>query len=53
MHILYYPISPNNAHTRFPEAVFVIPDRPYKDEMIRQVEEMGAEEVVMNDEVCM
>lgn len=47
-----YPIiSPNEAHTRFPEAVFVIPDRPYKDEMIRQVEEMGAEEVVMNDEV--
>ena len=47
-----YPIiSPNQAHTRFPEAVFVIPDRPYKDEMIRQVEEMGAEEVVMNDEV--
>ncbi len=43
-----YPIiSPEQAHHEYPDAVFVIPDRPYKTEMINQLEEIGAEYVVM------
>ncbi len=43
----YEVISPEQAHKEYPEAVFVIPDRPYKTEMMNQLKAIGAEYVVM------
>ena len=43
----YEVISPEQAYKEHPEAVFVIPDRPYKTEMMNQLKAIGAEYVVM------
>ncbi len=43
----YEVVSPKQALDSYPDAVFVIPDRPYKTEMMNQLGKMRAEYVVM------
>lgn len=45
----YEIISPKQAHKLYPKSIFVIPDRPYKDEMIDQVDAVGGDWIIFTD----
>ena len=45
----YEITSPEQAHKLYPKSIFVIPDRPYKDEMIDQVDAVVGDWIIFTD----